>query len=179
MKKATKKAKRILSVFLSIIMVVTCMTCSAYAASSDKGSSGNHHGGGGRHDEKDEYSYDGSIVPGSYKETYYVVPKSGVFYASDTFSFKVKDDGSIKVTRVKQKCHGFSILNFDYEGYDVVDEGNNWIKVDTYWYSNKEISIGIPGKEPWAVIIPAFKDVTCHYTIYADGTVHFDSQDVE
>lgn len=179
MKNIQKIAKRAIATMLSLIMILACMTCSAISAFAAKGSSGAGHGAGGGHHDNEKYSYDGSIVEGSYNETYYVVPKSGAFYAKDTFSFKVDDDGSITLRSVKQKCKGALILDFDYNGYDIVEEGDKWIKVETYWYSNKEISFSIPTKYNYIeipVTIPSLKEVTCHYTIYADGTVHLDEK---
>ena len=188
--------KRGMTSTLAVIMTIACMTNSAISASaydsaiaaaggaaiaainaaSGKGSSGAYHSGGGG---RDEYVYDGSIASGDYTKSNYVVPKNdGMLWAKDTFEFTVSKDGTVSLDRVKQKTSKMPILNFEPNRYKVVESADKWIKVETYWKSNKEISVSIPAKLTGTdfdmeLTIPALKDVTCVYKIYADGTLQF------
>ncbi len=142
MKKVFNVSKKGLTVLVSAIMLMVCMTISAMPASAASG--------GGRHT---------GAQPGYYSRSYYPVSTSGIIYAKDNFSFNVNNDGSITLYSVYQDSCGYPA-----KGWYVSYHGGSYINVDTCWGSNPSISI-------WKWSFPTVKTVTCHYTIYNSGQV--------
>lgn len=98
-----------------------------------------------------------------YNRSLYPVKSSGIVYAQDSFSFSV-DNGNVSIHSVYQSSFGYPA-----KGWRVTNYGGSYINVDTYWGSNPTIKI-------WKWYLPTFKTVTCHYTIYSNGTVTLNSK---
>lgn len=107
-----------------------------------------------------------------YSKSYFPVYTSGKIYAKDTFAFTVNKNGKITLHSVYQSSCGYPS-----KGWQVTYHGGSYIKVNTYWGSNsaKEITIKYNNKSK-KISTPVFKTVTCHYTIYSNGTVKLDKK---